>query len=270
MNTLEALLAGDSLKVSLENLENQIRTRPADADLRAAFVQLLCLEGNWSRALAQLKSWLALTPQAQPTITLLEQAINGEKVRADVLAGRARPMMPAHQWPWLETMVASLADAGAEASARRMMALEHADAVAGELTLHNGETRRFDWLMDGDCRFGPVCETIVNGRYCWLPFSAIEQMTFQPPASVTDLVWRHTLIRLQDGSEQVCQIPVRYPFDAGAEDRFRLSRTTEWLAVSADETHYLGQGQKVWLNDTAEFPLLDLAVVSFDEATDHE
>jgi hypothetical protein len=50
--------------------------------------------------------------------------------------------------------------------------------------------------MDGDARLGPVCETIVNGRYFWLPFNAIAEIRFQAPASVTDLVWRHALVRL--------------------------------------------------------------------------
>ncbi len=63
-------------------ISRQIQASPANADLRAAFVQLLCLAGNWTRALTQLKSWLALKPQAQPTVTLLEQAIDGELQRA--------------------------------------------------------------------------------------------------------------------------------------------------------------------------------------------
>jgi type VI secretion system protein ImpE len=65
--------------------------------------------------------------------------------------------------------------------------------------------------MDGDARLGPVCETLVNGRYFWLPFSAIAEIHFQAPASVTDLVWRHSLVRLTDGTEQVCQIPRAIP-----------------------------------------------------------
>lgn len=270
MNTLLQQLAGESLKESLARLESQIRTQPGDADLRAAFAQLLCLDANWPRALAQLKSWAALKPQAQPTVTLLEQAINGERQRADVLAGRARPVTPENQWPWLAGMINALEAEPAQASAYRESALEMAEANPGQLTTQHGDTVAFDWLMDGDCRFGPVCEAIVNGRYFWLPFSAISAMQFQPPASVTDLVWRHTLVRLHDGSEQVCQIPVRYPLDADAEDRFKLARVTEWQAQAIDTPHYLGMGQKVWLNDAAEYPLLDLLTVSFTTEAPHE
>lgn len=99
MNTLYQHLAGESLNDALARLEAEIKARPADADLRAAFVQFLTLSGNWTRALTQLKSWLALKPQAKPTVTLLEQSIQGELQRAQVMAGQARPAMPETQWP---------------------------------------------------------------------------------------------------------------------------------------------------------------------------
>lgn len=270
MNTLFQQLAGQSLQESLAQLESRIRTQPGDADLRAAFAQLLCLDGNWTRAQAQLKSWAALKPQAQPTVTLLEQAINGERQRADVMAGRARPVTADRQWPWLALMVSALEADPVSAAAQRDAALEMAEANPGQLIAQDGKVVTFDWLMDGDGRFGPVCEAIVNGRYFWLPFSAIAAMQFQPPASVTDLVWRHTLVRLHDGSEQVCQIPARYPLDNEAEDRFKLARVTEWQVLPGESAHYLGMGQKVWLNDGAEYSLLDLQTVSFSAETTHE
>lgn len=169
-------------------------------------MQFLTLSGNWTRALTQLKSWLALKPQAKPTVTLLEQCIQGELQRAQVMAGERRPAMPEAQWPWLTTLAAALSESDERAHALRLEALEQAQASAGQWTLENDETQIFEWLMDGDARLGPVCETLVNGRYFWLPFSAIAEIRFQAPASVTDLVWRHALVRLTDGTEQVCQI----------------------------------------------------------------
>ncbi|BCL43247.1 hypothetical protein OIPHN260_27490 [Enterobacter roggenkampii] len=179
MNTLYQHLAGESLNDALARLEAEIKARPADADLRAAFVQFLTLSGNWTRALTQLKSWLALKPQAKPTVTLLEQSIQGELQRAQVMAGQARPAMPETQWPWLTTLAAALSEEGERAQALRLEALEQAQATPGQITLENEETQAFDWLMDGDARLGPVCETIVNGRYFWLPFNAIAEFRFR-------------------------------------------------------------------------------------------
>ncbi|GGD20091.1 type VI secretion system accessory protein TagJ [Franconibacter pulveris 1160] len=270
MNTLYQQLGGESLNAALLRLEGEIKTRPADADLRAAFVQFLALDGNWSRALTQLKSWLALKPQAKPTVTLLEQAIAGEQQREQVLAGKARPSMPDAQWPWLATLASALAETGERAQALRLQALEEAEANPGQLTFENEKTQPFAWLMDGDARLGPVCEAIVNGRYVWLPFSAIEEIRFQAPASVTDLVWRHALVRLTDGAEQVCQIPARYPFAPEAGDHIKLGRATEWLPLDNDETLYQGLGQKTWLDEQNESPLLSLSLVTFTAGDAHE
>ncbi|MGG7724320.1 type VI secretion system accessory protein TagJ [Klebsiella aerogenes] len=263
MNTLYQQLAGESVGAALQRLESEIKSRPADADLRAAFVQFLCLSGNWTRALAQLKSWLALKPQAQPTVTLLEQSIQGEQQRDAVFAGSARPQMPDSQWPWLSALASALCSDSETAQRQRLAAFEQAPLNPGNLNQTDTPAVAFHWLMDGDARLGPVCELIVNGRYCWLPFAAIAEIRFQAPASVTDLVWRHALVRLTDGSEQVCQIPTRYPVTPQAEARFQLGRATEWQPLDDEGALYQGHGQKVWLNDNDEFPILSLDVVSF-------
>lgn len=270
MNKLCQHLAGESLSDALMRFEAEIKARPADADLRAAFVQFLTLSGNWMRALTQLKSWLALKQQAKPTVTLLEQSIKGELQRAQVMAGQARPAMPETQWPWLTTLAAALNETGERALALRLDALEQAQATAGQITSENGETQAFAWLMDGDARLGPVCEAIVNGRYFWLPFNAIAGIRFLTPVSVTDLVWRHALVHLTDGTEQVCQIPVRYPFTADASDAVKLARTTEWLPLDNDGTLYEGMGQKAWLSEQSESPLLSLNQVTFAADGAHE
>lgn len=265
MNTLSQQLADESLNKALNRLEREIKSRPADADLRAAFVQFLLLDGNWSRALTQLKSWQALTPQAKPTVTLLEQAINGEQQRAQVMAGQVPPAMPDNTTPWLNMQAKALTLTGEEAQALRLAALEQAPASAGQLSLDNDTSHTFSWLMDGDGRLGPVCEVIVNGHYFWLPFSVISEIRFQPPTCAADLVWRHALIALQDGTEQVCQLPVRYPFAPEAADAIKLGRTTQWHPLNQDNTNtlYEGQGQKVWFSDENENSLLSLSVVTF-------
>ncbi len=78
MYLFSQLIEGQSLAEAQSVLENRIRAEPVNADHRAALVQLLCLHGQWARARSQMKSWLALKPQAKPTMTLLEQCIEAE------------------------------------------------------------------------------------------------------------------------------------------------------------------------------------------------
>ncbi|QHQ15516.1 protein of avirulence locus ImpE [Pectobacterium parmentieri] len=275
MESLQQRLTRGSLADNLAEIMRQIQAAPANADLRAAFVQLLCLAGNWTRAQTQLQSWLALTPLAQPTVTLLQQAIAGEQQREAVLRGEVEPQLPGCAWRWCETLLAALrADItgdyvrGAE---WRAEALDQADANPGQLQQQD-ETTNFAWLMDGDSRFGPVCEAITNGRYYWIPFAAIREMVFQAPTSVTDLIWRHTRVQLVDGSEQICQIPVRYPLQQGTDERYLRASVTEWQTLGKEGSQFIGNGQKVWLSDSAEFPLLTLQQITFNaiEADDEQ
>ncbi|MFW0697822.1 type VI secretion system accessory protein TagJ [Pantoea sp. R13S299] len=267
MESLQHRLANATLSETLADVTRQIQANPANADLRAAFVQLLCLSGNWTRAQTQLQSWLALSPQAQPTVNLLQQAIAGELQRDAVLRGEAQPVLPGSAWHWCDTLLAALqAETTGDTTrgnALRADALELAAANPGTATQQDQPTA-FSWLMDGDSRFGPVCEVINQGRYYWIPFAAIREMQFQAPASVTDLVWRHTRVQLVDGSEQVCQIPARYPLLAGADERFLRGSVTEWQPMGDDPDQFVGQGQKMWLSDSAEFSLLSLQQVAFD------
>ncbi|MBV4411754.1 hypothetical protein J0B02_02685 [Enterobacteriaceae bacterium YMB-R22] len=62
MRTLNQLPGDASLKQARIRLENDITAHSTNADLRTALTQLLCLSGDWPRALAQLKSWLARGP----------------------------------------------------------------------------------------------------------------------------------------------------------------------------------------------------------------
>jgi len=269
MKSLTELMSGDTLAQTLARVENDIKSRPADADLRAAFVQLLCLAGHWPRAKTQLKSWLALKPQAQPTVTLLEQTITGEIQRAAVFDGLAMPRMPGEAFAWAEDLLKALRKEHADDAVElRAAAFAAAQPSPARVTTQDA-AQAVEWLIDGDGRLGPVCELIVNGHYTWLPFAAIHEIRFQAPASVTDLVWRHAAVTLTDGSEQVCQLPVRYPFTDMAADNLRMATVTEWTPL--DDQQFIGHGQKTWLSAELSFPLLSLTHLVFAGAlADHE
>ena len=160
-------------------------------------------------------------------------------------------------------MQADIAGARAQADALRNAALEAAALNPGSaLAQGDEEAQPFGWLVDGDSRLGPVCELLVNGHYFGCR-SALSPRCASGADERDRPVWRHTLVQLVDGAEQVCQVPVRYPFDADAQDRLRLASLTEWRPLDEAQQHYVGQGQKVWLNDEAEFPLLSTETLTF-------
>ncbi|KEY58989.1 type VI secretion system accessory protein TagJ [Serratia sp. DD3] len=271
MKSLAGMLQGKSISKAITQVETDIKAHPTDADLRATLVQLLCLMGNWQRAKMQLKSWQALKPIAQPTTSLLMQCVEAELQRQAVFAGHATPMWlnPVESWMtlMLQALHHDLNNAFDQAEIVRDQALEEAVASSGQLTFSNGEelkTETFSWLADSDGRLGPICELAFNGGYYWLPFAAIAEIQFKAPEGVIDLVWSQALVRLIDGREQVCQLPVRYPLLANSADVLLLGQLTEWHPLG-DSLHYAGSGLKTWLSDEAEFPLLSLRQLSFDQ-----
>ncbi|EIC84127.1 type VI secretion system accessory protein TagJ [Serratia sp. M24T3] len=277
MTLLSDMLRNGTLAQAIEALRSDIGVRPADADLRASLVQLLCLRGDWRGALAQLKAWKVLAPMALPTVTLLSQAVEGELQRQQVFNREASPRLLSDDAPWLKLMVEALLNNNLDADESRYQALEAAPLNPGQLRRQprpgesEAATLDFAWLTDGDDRLGPVCETIVNGVYHWISFSAIERIQFQPPASVTDLVWRHCLVQLRNGNEQVCQLPVRYPFafydalNTQSEEALMLAQKTEWSQPDAAQDLFIGHGQRVWLDDDREFSLLEIDLLQFSE-----
>lgn len=271
MKSLATMLQGNTISAAISLVEADIKADPADADLRAALVQLLCLMGNWQRARMQLKSWQALKPIAQPTTYLLIQSVEAELQRQAVFAGEAPPRWLNTPASWMTQLLQALhhdlRGETEQAETLRDRALEAATASSGQLSLATDEgqkTEVFSWLTDGDGRLGPICELALNGHYYWLPFTAIADIQFQAPQSVTDLVWSHALVRLVDGREQVCQLPVRYPLAADAADALLLAKRTEWHPLGNSQ-HYTGSGLKTWIGDETEFPLLNLRQLSFDQ-----
>lgn len=169
------LLEGQSLNEAQAALENRIRADPANADHRAALVQLLCLQGQWARARSQMKSWLALKPQAKPTVTLLEQCVEAEIARAAVFSGEAQPRMPDEGSAWMHALLRALAAEqqgdSALATSLRAEALDAALPTAAHIfSQHSPHPQSVEWITDGDGRLGPVCEMAFNGHYYWILF----------------------------------------------------------------------------------------------------
>lgn len=253
----------------LEEVKQAVRKKPQDADLRAQLFQLLSLEGDWQRAVDQLKISAQLNPQAQPVALIYVGAINAEQERLEVLSGRSAPAVFGTPPEWLALLAQAFkAETRAEATACRHQALELAPAVSGHLRTHAGaetESIAFEWIADGDSRLGPVLEFFNNGRYGWIPFEHIKQVRFIEAQGLSDIMWVQTEVVLIDGSSHVGLVPVRYPAIDGYDkqtDNLKLGHLTEWVAI--DEDSYQGVGQKTLITDEADYGQLELAQITFD------
>jgi type VI secretion system protein ImpE len=159
---------------------------------------------------------------------------------------------------------------GEQAAALRSRALDEAPASAGVAHTHAakpdepagpGAEQAFTWIADADTRLGPVLEVIINGRYGWVPFVHLREVTIEPVTDLRDLVWAPAHLEFINGGDTVALLPVRYP-GAVNDAAMQMSRKTEWQDMQHGQ--FIGLGQRVLATDAAEFGLLELQRLTLD------
>lgn len=259
-----ALREGDPRR-ALDELQAAVRAAPADPKLRVFLFQLLCVLGQWDRALNQLELCAQMDAAALPMRETYRDAIRCELLRAEVFAGRKSPMLFGEPEGWIAKLIESLIRTGrgepAAADQLREEAFAEAPASAGSF---NGQ--RFEWVADADMRLGPVLEAVVNARYCWVPFWRLASVQAEEPADLRDAVWLPANLSFTNGGQSVALLPVRYPGSEASDDGLiALARRTSWAEVRPGVHHGLGQRQLA--TDSAEYPLLELRHLAFDPPT---
>jgi type VI secretion system protein ImpE len=254
-----ALREGDPAG-ALEQLQEEVRQRPADAPLRIFLFQLLCVLGQWERALNQLKVATGLDAGALAMAQMYGEAIRCEAVRREVFGGRKSPVIFGQPEPWLAMLIESLLLAGRGESAQseqmRQRAFEEAETSPGDL-----DGRPFDWIGDADSRLGPVLEAVINGRYYWVPFARLRRVTMEAPEDLRDVVWMPAQLQFENGGEAVALVPTRYPGSESSTDGLiALARKTVWSEVAPDVHH--GLGQRMLTTDAGDAPILEIRTLT--------
>lgn len=256
MAAASELLRTGEVSAALGALQDEIRANPQKASLRNFLFQLLCVTGDWERALKQLDVAGQLDSAASPMVQTYRDAIACEALRAKVFAGETSPLIFGDPQEWVALLVQALnVAAGGDlpgATALRERALEQAPAVPGTI---DGEP--FEWLADADSRLGPILEAVINGRYYWVPMSRVSSIKFDAPEDLRDVVWMPAYFTWANGGETVGLIPTRYVGSHASEDgRVQLARMTAWDEQGNDVFH--GLGQRMLASDAGEYPLMDV------------
>ncbi len=252
---------GDPHK-ALAQLQDAVRAHPSDAKLRIFLFQLLCILGQWSRALNQLEVAAGLDPAALPMKQTYGDAIRCEVMREQVFAGKKSPMVFGQPEQWIALLIESLLVAGkgqaVESERLREQAFAEADAVSGML-----DGQPFEWIADADSRIGPVLEAVINGRYYWVPFSRLSKVVIEAPADLRDMVWMPANLLFENGGESVALVPTRYPgSEKSPEGVVALARKTAWESMGGDA--YRGLGQRILATDAGEWPLMEVRSIELN------
>ncbi|MGH8510556.1 MAG: type VI secretion system accessory protein TagJ [Gammaproteobacteria bacterium] len=263
MSTLaEQSLRDLRLEEALAGLQQQVRERPADATLRVFLFQLLCVLGQWQRALTQLQLAGELDAGALAMVQTYREALRCEVFRGQVFAGNRLPLIFGDPGEWvalsLEALRLSAQGQYAQSKAFRERAFEIAPTSRGQI-----DGQPFEWIADADERLGPVLEAIINGRYYWVPFEHIKMIVLEAPEDLRDLVWMPAQFTWVNGGQMIGLIPTRYPGSHESEDSaIRLARKTEWVAREGGL--YTGLGQRLFATEGGEYPLMDTRVIQIE------
>jgi type VI secretion system protein ImpE len=247
-----------------DDLRKMIQKQPQRSDLRIFLFQIYCVQGEWMKAGTQLDVLLELDPSSKPMVETYREALRCEALRREVFDGKRSPLVLGAPQDWLAMMIEALrVDAEGRpdaAAALRAQALEAAPATSGTL-----DDVPFAWLADADSRLGPVLEAIVNGKYYWVPIARLQRIEIDKPADLRDFVWAPATLTLENGAASVALIPTRYPgTERETDNALRLARATDWREQAGGAWH--GIGQRMLTTDQTEIALLDVRVVSFDNA----
>lgn len=231
----KALFDAGKVTDAIAALGAHLRDHPADSTQRIFLFELLCFAGQYARAEKQLAVLAQKSQEAELGATLYYSALHAEKMRQEMFEKQTFPT-------------------GTKCS----------PDLSGKI---NGKP--FQSITDIDPDIGPRLELYAAGAYMWLPLEQIASIRIEPPTKLRDLLWTSAFVSTkstfkgEDLGEVL--IPVIYPLTWQLpNEQAWLGRVTEWGEDDQGVEHPCGQ--KMFLVDGEEIPLLDIRTIEFDEA----
>lgn len=226
------LLQAGKLDEAIDALSAELRDNPTDARRRTFLFELLCFAGKYDRAEKQLDVVGRGSKEAEMGALVYHSALHAERMRQQMFESKAFPLTSPPQ------------------------------PVSGTL---NGT--RFESLTDADPRIGARLEFFAAGQYTWLPLEHIQTIRMQPPKRLRDMLWTPAIVRPAESFREMelgeVMVPAIAPLTwQHADGPVRLGRVTQWEAV--DEDTEAPVGQKLFLVDGEEFPILEIRELTID------
>jgi len=234
--TARDLFEAGELDRAIETLGAELRKDPTDVQRRVFLFELLSFAGEYERAEKQLDMAGQGSKEASMGALLYRSALHAEKNRQEMFESQQFPV-------------------GGGEPAR----------VSGTV---NGTA--FDVFSDADPRLGARLEVFAAGQYLWIPLEHVASVEIPPPQRLRDLLWAPAIVETGPAfsSMELGQVllpaisPLSWQYD---DSDVRLGRVTEWVAL--DDGTEVPVGQKVFLVDGEELPILELRKLEINAAS---
>jgi len=145
----EKLLQAGDLDSALAALQNQVRDDPSNSAFRIFLFQLLCVRGDWDRAVTQMSVSSDLDEGAKLMAQAYREVIQCEVFREAVFRGEKQPLIFGEPPQWLadqlQALQSSVAGDGQLAYELALKVSAAAPSISGDV-----DGKAFAWITDGD------------------------------------------------------------------------------------------------------------------------
>lgn len=233
--TPKQLFQAGKLNEAITALGAELRDNPTDTQRRTFLFELLCFAGEYDRAEKHLNLLGDQGQSAQLGAVMYLAALHAEKLRRDMFrTGDFPSSTPAS-----------------------------AEKIQGKL---NG--KEFHSCEDADPRIATRLEAFAAGAYLWIPLEHIVFIEMEAPKRLRDQLWIPALVRTGPafkGKELgEVLIPAISPLSfEDADDNVKLGRVSDWREKDGEAVPV---GQKMFLVDGEDIPILDLRKIEFRAA----
>jgi len=256
------LLDAGQLSAAIEQLNQAVRSRPSDPRLRTFLFELLCFAGDYERAERQLDVIGHQSAASEVGVQVYRNILSAEHSRRRLFSDGLRPDFlfdpPPYTHLHLEAINRLRETQQAEAEGLVKQSEDVRPSLKGGI-----DGQPFTDVRDADDLLGPFLEVIVHSNYVWVPFEQIKHLTISPPKRLRDLLWLPGTLESHFGAVGDVFLPVLYAGSSQhADDRVKLGRMTAWNVLR--EGLVLGVGQRLFLVDGTERPMLEVREVAFE------
>lgn len=263
MDTVKQFLSEGQLGKAIEQAQQTLRQTPADNDLRACLVELLCLAGDLERADEVLTNLAKHHPDWIPGAANLRQLLRAQQARVALREGKLADDVVATGGPALEALLALNLHLCQEEFDEAAEAVKTLEATREPSEFQVGESAGV--IRDCDDSLNGFLEGLgTDGKYYLWQWSEIQALQFHLPTSPVELVWRRADIELTDGRQGEAFLPLTYA--ASTTDTQRMGRETDWVEHAPGLV--TGVGLKLFLVGDAAVTLDGLQRVERVEAAE--
>lgn len=232
------------LQQAKEALINAIKQDPKNATLRSAFIEVLCLQGDFIRADEQLMQAIKLFPEYLPGASQIRHLVKAAQARVDFSQGAATAQFVCEVEKQNNMLVNFSLALGNQCADELAAVCDEVEAVRPKLAFTvNGTT--YEDVRDLDDRLAGFIELFSSmGNYYLVPLSQVNSLQLKPATNLLETIWRPCEFDIDGLGEGEAHFPMTY-VDSETDNQ-KLGRETDWKRILETE-HSLGMGQKMWL-----------------------